>query len=252
MHFEGAVGPRGSLALKVVRGNGTVEFPSGAPRPVPEPYPLRPVTFRDILLHGCPQSNLPEHVNEWRLRNLRHLWRGLRGVSLARSLRRVTGTVPVYGQLWLDVIHGDGTISPLGLASLRVVTTAGVNFIVDAFQNTTELENLKYHGFGVGTNAEAVGDTALQTEETTQYNPDSTRPTGSTTEGASANIYRTVATYSPDSGTSPRPITEHGILSQAATGGGTLLDRSVFSVVNLVTNADSLQATYDLTFANGG
>lgn len=144
-----------------------------------------------------------------------------------------------------------GDALDLGLASTHVVTTAGVNFIVDAFQNSVEVENLRYHGFGTGTNAEATGDTALQTEETTQYNPDNTRPTGTLTEGASANIFRTVATYSPDSG-GTRAITEHGIFSQAATGGGTLLDRSVFSVVNLVAGSDSLQATYELTFSAGG
>jgi hypothetical protein len=143
-----------------------------------------------------------------------------------------------------------GELCHYGLLSTRVVTTAGVNFIVDAFQNTTELENLKFHGFGTGTNSEASGDTALQTEETTQYATDNTRPTGSTTEGASANIYRTVATYSPDSG-GTRAITEHGVFSQAATGGGTLLDRSVFSAVNLVAGSDSLQTTYDLTFTAG-
>jgi hypothetical protein len=138
-----------------------------------------------------------------------------------------------------------------GVISTRVVTTAGVNFIVDAFQNTTEVENFKYHGYGTGTNAEASGDTALQTEETTQYATDNTRPTGSQGEGASANIYRTTATYSPDSG-GTRAITEHGIFSQAATGGGTLLDRSVFSAINLVASADSLQTQYDLTMSAGG
>lgn len=56
------------------------------------------------------------------------------------------------------------------------------------------------------------------------------------------------ATLTPSA---PVAITEHGIFSQAATGGGVLLDRSVFSVVNLA-SGDSLQATYDLTFAAGG
>jgi hypothetical protein len=144
-----------------------------------------------------------------------------------------------------------GDVTWFGCVSTRVVTTAGVGFIVDAFQNLVELENMKYHGFGTGTNAEASADTALQTEETTQYATDNTRPTGSLTEGASANIFRTVGTYSPDSG-GTRAITEHGIFSQAATGGGTLLDRSVFSAVNLVAGADSLQTTYDLTCTAGG
>jgi hypothetical protein len=128
------------------------------------------------------------------------------------------------------------------------VTTAGVGFIVDAFQNILELEIMKYHGIGTGGTAEAVGDTALVTELSTGYNPDNTRATGSLTEGAGANVFRTVGTNTVDS--SPA-ITEHGIFSQAATGGGTLLDRSLFSAVNLV-SGDSLQSTYDLTFTSGG
>jgi hypothetical protein len=144
--------------------------------------------------------------------------------------------------------HFGGQVCDYGVLSTRVVTDAGVNFIVDAFQNTVEVENLKFHGFGTGGAAEAVGNTALTTEETTQYVVDNTRPTGSTTEGASANIYRTVATYSPDSG-GTRAITEHGVFS--ASSAGTLLDRSLFSVVNLVAGSDSLQTTYDLTFTSG-
>jgi hypothetical protein len=186
----------------------------------------------------------------WRLRNLRNILRGLPGVIAAWTVFYLFGIPSLIGSLRLRVAHKDGTFTDYGLVGIRVVTTAGVNYIVDAFQNTTELENLKFHAFGTGTNAEAVGDTALQTEETTQYNPDSTRPTGSLTEGASANIFRTVGIYSPDSGAT-RAITEHGVMSQAATGGGTLLDRTVFSAVNLVAGSDSLQATYDLTFTAG-
>lgn len=140
-----------------------------------------------------------------------------------------------------------GHVTEYGTLSTRVVTTAGVGYIVDAFQNLVELENMKFHGFGTGTTAEASGDTGLVTEETTQYNPDSTRPTGSQTEAA-ANIYRTVGTYSPDSG-GTRAITEHGIFSAASAG--VLLDRSVFSAVNLVAGSDSLQTTYDITFTTG-
>jgi hypothetical protein len=186
----------------------------------------------------------------WRIRNLPYLLRGLPGVLAAWTVFYLFGIPAMIGSLRLRKISGDGTVVDYGLVGMRVVTTAGVNYIVDAFQNIVEPEILKFHGFGTGTNAEASGDTALQTELTTQYNPDSTRPTGSTTEGASANIYRTVGTLSPDAG-GTIAVTEHGVLSQAATGGGTLLDRTVFSAVNLVAGSDSLQATYELTFTAG-
>lgn len=231
----GIVAPSGALGLKLVR--------RGRPNPVPQDWPHRPATMADILEHGAPQRGLPAEVNAWRLRNLPHLWRGWRRVALARSLR-----LPhFYGQLWLTLIRADGEPVELGLASMRVVTTAGVNFIVDAFQGTVEPEILKYHGVGTGTNSEASADTALQTECTTALNPDSTRATGSLTEGASANIFRTVGTVTFDASAA---VTEHGIFSQAATGGGTLLDRSVFSAVNVV-SADSIQSTYDLTLTAG-
>jgi hypothetical protein len=141
-----------------------------------------------------------------------------------------------------------GEVTAYGVLSRRLITTVGVNFLVDAFQNLTEIENFKFHGFGTGTTAEAVGDTALVTELTTQYAVDNTRPTGSQTEGA-ANVYRTVGTLSPDSG-GTLAITEHGIFS--ANAAGTLWDRSVFAAVNLVAGSDSLQVTHESTCASGG
>ena len=185
----------------------------------------------------------------WRVKNwLTHRWREL-PATLAVWLARRLASVPVItSALRLRVLHGDGSVTDLGVVSRRVVTTAGVNYIVDAFQNTVEVENMKYHGFGTGTGAEASGDTAHGTEMTTQYATDNTRPTGTTTEGASANIYRTVATFSPDSG-GTIAITEHGVFS--ATSSGTLLDRSVFSAVNVVAASDSIQSTYEITFSAG-
>lgn len=142
-----------------------------------------------------------------------------------------------------------GELTEYGLLSTRLVTDNGVAYIVDAFQNLVELENMKYHGYGTGTNAEAQSDSALQTELTTQYAVDSTRPTGTTTEGASANIYRTVATLSPDSG-GTIAVTEQGVFS--ASSAGVLLDRSKFSAINLVAGSDSLQTTYELIVSAGG
>jgi hypothetical protein len=227
--------------MKVIRASGTVEpvLPDGVD---PDPWPLRPVGWKDIAQHAAERSGLPGVVNEWRRANYARMLLAGKKVLLARRL----GIPTFYGQLWLRVFRANGDVEDLGLASLRVVTNAGVAYMVDAFQNLTELENLKFHGIGTGATAEAVGDTALVTESTTALNPDSTRATGSTTEAA-ANIYRTVGTNTVDASVA---CTEHGIFSQAATGGGTLLDRSVFSVVNLA-SGDSLQTTYDFTIAAG-
>ena len=159
------------------------------------------------------------------------------------------GRLAAIGHLWLAKIARDGTVTDFGLASCRVVTTAGVGYIVDAFQNLTEMENMKYHGLGTGTTAEASSQTALVTELTTQYSSSNTRPTGTTGEqSGNPNVYETTATITVSASVA---ATEHGIFSQAATGGGVMLDRSLFSVVNLA-SGESIQATYDLTLPAGG
>lgn len=227
MRNEGIIAPSGELTLVRLPG-WPKEFSSAA------------------ISHALPSADLTAEVNAYRRRNARNVARGLWRHLVATKL----GVGHFTGTLYLTVIRGDGTRVPLGLASARVVTTAGATFIRDAFGNTTELEIMKYHAFGTGTTAENVADTALVTELTTEYNPNSTRPTGSqTTNGAT--VYRTIGTLTPDSG-GTLAITEHGVFSQAATGGGTLLDRSKFSAVNLDSTAgDSLQATYDFTITAG-
>jgi hypothetical protein len=243
----GVATPSGSLGLKVIRADGSHEDVGPHLRVVRErpvvPWPQGELSLRGIAHLGLPRRGLDERVNAWRTANFRNLQRGVRRVLAARALRLPT----FYGTLYLTHIRADGEVLELGLASMRVVTTVGVNYLVDAFQNTTELENLKFHGIGTGAVAEASGDTALGAESTTALLVDNTRATGSTIEGGSANIYRTVGTVTVDAAVAN---TEHGILSQAATGGGTLWDRSVYGVVNLAIG-DSLQATYDATFPAG-
>lgn len=201
--------------------------------------------LRRILDEGHPQDGLSDEVNAWRVSNLPNLWRGARQVLTARVLDLPT----MYGSLWARVVRANGVEVDYGLASLRVVTTAGCNYMVSNGFLSTGLANMKFHGVGTGTNAEASSDTALQTELTTQYNPASTRATGSQAVGGSNNIYATTGTNT--SSTNGVAVTEHGIFTQAATGGGTLLDRSVFSVVTLNTG-DSIQTPYQFTCTAGG
>jgi hypothetical protein len=240
----GSARPTGDLGLRVIRASEKTVQDEFDQLTGMSQYPAKELSVKEIAYFGMPRRGLDDRVNTWRSANFRNLMRGARRVLTARALNLAT----FYGSLYLTHIKGDGEVVEYGLASMRVVTTAGVNFIVDAFQNTTEVETLKYHGIGTGTGGEVVGDTGLGTESTTALNPDSTRATGSTIEGGSANVYRTVGTLTVDATVA---VTEHGIFSQAATGGGTLLDRSQFSALNLV-SGDSIQATYDLTFSSGG
>jgi len=225
---DGQIALSGALGLRVVRAKA------------------RPETYTSIwrrILGGLPFGCTAE-VRAWRIRNLPNLLRGLITVVLSRAFR-----LPCFwGELYLRKIGADGRVIDYGLASLRVVTTTGVGYIVDSFQGSVEPENMKYHGFGTGGAAEAVGNIALTTELTTEYAVDNVRPTGSTEEGASANIFKTIGTLTIDSGTPA--ITEHGIFSQAAVAGGVLLDRTLFGAINLV-SADSIVATYQLTFSAG-
>jgi hypothetical protein len=179
----------------------------------------------------------------WKIKNLKNIWRGWWRINIAKIL----GIGHIYGALYVIVLKPDGSIINYGCISLRVVTDAGVAAIVDAFQGSFTLTNLKFHGIGTGSTAEASSQTALTTELTTQYSPDNVRATGTLTEGASANIFRSVATNTVDTAVT---ITEHGIFSSATVGGGTMLDRSVFGGIALA-SGDSLQSTYELSFPSG-
>jgi hypothetical protein len=226
---------RGKLNTKVIHG-----------------YKPGSLSLVDLWRHGSPlMTGLPPEVRNWRWRNLPSLLPSWVKVKLAVTAGHLLGVMTAYGALSIVVIRGDtGERINYGLASFKLVTNTGVAFIVDAFQNLVELENMRFHGIGTGVGGELAADAALGTELTTQYNPDNTRATGSITESA-ANIFRTVGTNTLDSGTPA--VTEHGVLSSATVGAGVLLDRSVFAAINLVgANADALQTTYDLTLTAGG
>lgn len=173
----------------------------------------------------------------YQIANLRHRSREVTQ-GRVRKVNLSNQTLNIESALGAKVIRANGKIEDLGVLGRRVVTTVGVNFIVDAFQNLTELENIKYHEMGTGATAEAVGDTALVTAV-------ESRVAGTQTE-ASANQYVSVATITA---TAARAIQEHGIFS--ASSAGTLLDRTVFTTINLAIG-DSIQFTYTLTVTAGG
>ena len=121
-------------------------------------------------------------------------------------------------------------------------------YLADDFgAGSSDVSNMKYHGYGTGTTAESAAQTALVTELTTEY-AGNIRPTGS--QADSTNTYTTVGTLTPDSG-GTLAITEHGIFS--ANAAGTLWDRTVFAAINLDSTAgDSLVTTHVSTFPSGG
>lgn len=248
---NGSIGPRADVRMAVTRDLGNLRERSAPQRPSLAWHLRNWVQYRRRDLPTLAASAfvgwLPGLLKiECQLQGAvyRADWSRLGPEQILRVKQLLTENFPIHEL----PRYFAGDVTAYGVLSRRLITTAGVNYMVDAFQNLTELENFKFHGFGTGTTAEASGDTALVTELTTEYATDNTRPTGSQTEGA-ANVYRTVGTLSPD-GAGTLAITEHGLFS--ASSAGTLWDRSVFSAVNLVRGSDSLQVTHDTTCAAGG
>lgn len=178
----------------------------------------------------------------WRVRNaarFHYRWGWLAHV-VGHLYTRLFGAPVLLGSLSAVLMRRDGTSIDYGVVGRRVVTTAYVNFLVDELQSSQATHStFLYHDSGTGATAEAAGDTGLGTKVETG------RATGTQTEGASANIYRSVGTISY---TATRAITEHGLFS--ASTAGTLMDRTVFTAVNVV-SGDSIQFTYELTATAG-
>jgi hypothetical protein len=178
----------------------------------------------------------------WRLSNALR-WSYLTGWLthfLVAPILRTFGVMVALGKLEAVLIRADGSRVNYGVLSFRAVTTAFVTFVVDQLQTETSVfGDFKYHDSGVGTTAENAADTTIETTD------GESRATGTQTESA-ANAYRSVGTISY---TTSKAITEHGLFNDATTG--TLMDRSVFTAVNVV-NGDSIQFTYTITLTAGG
>lgn len=164
--------------------------------------------------------------------------RGRTAREAIEALALFRGELPeIFGLLSAVLIKANGERIDQGLICAKKITTAFRDYIVDALQNSTTypMDVFKYHAEGTGTGAEDNTDTALGTEI-------ESRVAGSQVEGATANIFKTVATID---NTGTHAVTEHGIFS--ASSAGTLMDRSVFSAIN-VDDGDSIEFTYQATF----
>ena len=230
MHRSGAVNMSSELGLSVIPGDlGSLA--------------MRPVSLGQMARLGLPQRGLPDEVNRWRAKNFRHLRLGARDVH-----RAVRGDLPTFiGSLYLAHISPKWGRRELGLAGTRVVTTVWCELIVDRLIASGNINAHNFHAVGTGSTAAVIGDSDMETEATTEYAADNTRPSGTQVEATSV-IYRTVGTITVDAQVLAR---EHGILDNATVGSGILMDRTVFALVTLE-NGDSLQATYELTITAGG
>lgn len=169
-----------------------------------------------------------------------------------RRLRAEAGETP--DETWFALretfLQRFGEWTDYGIVGRRVITDAGVAYLVDDWDGgADDMNEYDFHGCGTGTTAENANQTALVTESTTALNPNSTRASGTNSQPA-ANQFRTIGTLTFDADAA---VTEHGIFDQAATGGGSMWDRTVFSAINVVgANGDSIQFTYTATVSSGG
>lgn len=137
------------------------------------------------------------------------------------------------------VYRNDGTVEDLGILSTKVITDAFVNYVVDELQASTGgIAGFRYHGSGISSTAENQTQTALGSEV-------GSRSIGTQTEGAAANVYRSVGVVSYAASFA---IVEHGLFRGAS--GEVMMDRSAFPAIN-VASGDSIEFTYDLTLPAG-
>ena len=149
------------------------------------------------------------------------------------------GVVPMSAQLSARVIRRDGTIEDKGVICSHEVTDNFVAALVDTLQGAVaDFSTYKYHDSGISAQAEAQTDSALISA------CGEAKTTGTQIEGATGNIYKSVATHTF---AGVFAITEHGLFS----GADILMDRSVFTAINVAVG-DKIEYTYQLTCTAGG
>ena len=137
------------------------------------------------------------------------------------------------GKLTVEIKDKHGNVKETREAT-NLVVSAGLDFIASRMKDATATA-MSHMAIGTGSTAAASGNTTLGTESARQA-------LTSTTVNNNAVSY--VASFAAGTGTGA--ITEAGILN--ASSGGTLLCRTVFSVVNKGAS-DSMTITWTITIS---
>ena len=142
----------------------------------------------------------------------------------------INDTIKVTGELKLTLTKPDGntheTVVP------NIVVTDGKEYIASRMKDATATA-MSHMAIGTGSTAAAAGDSALETEA---------GRVALTSTTVTSNAVAYVATFGAGTGTGA--ITEAGIFN--ASSSGTLLCRTVFSVINKGA-ADTLGITWTVT-----
>tara|TARA_B100000131_G_C18085993_1_gene600164 strand:- start:1213 stop:1656 length:444 start_codon:yes stop_codon:yes gene_type:complete len=139
----------------------------------------------------------------------------------------------VTGGLKVEVKDKDGNVKD-SRELKNLVVTAGLGYIASRMKEATATA-MSHMAIGTDNTAAAAGDTTLGTEAARQ---------ALTSTTVSSNTVEYVASFAAGTGTGA--ITEAGILNGAS--GGTLLCRTVFSVVNKGAS-DSMTITWTITIS---
>ena len=164
------------------------------------------------------------------------MWKKLKRWLFKRTKGGVyRDSLRMTGHLYAKVYDKDGNLKEERDLGCNHIVSAGVQYMVDGFQDSSSypISNFKYHDVGTGTTAPTDADTGL--ENAAGF----TRGTGSQTED-DADDYKTVATVSA---TATKAITEWGLFS--ASTSGTMWSRHTFDAINVV-SGDSIEFTYIL------
>lgn len=143
----------------------------------------------------------------------------------------INDSIEVTGELKLTLTRPDGHVKHEVIIP-NLVVTAGKNYIASRMKDASATA-MTHMAIGTGSTAAAAGDTALGSEA---------GRVALTSTTVSTNNVAYVATFPAGTGTGA--ITEAGILN--ASSSGTLLCRTVFSVINKA-SADTLGITWTVT-----
>ena len=142
----------------------------------------------------------------------------------------INDVIKVTGKVKLTVTNPEGKVKQ-EVEIPNLVVTTGKNFIADRMKNNSTV--MSHMAIGTGSSSAAAGDTALGSEGGRVALSSSTVTT---------NSVAYVASFPAGTGTGA--ITEAGLLN--ASSSGTLLCRTVFSVINKA-SGDTLGITWTVT-----
>lgn len=145
---------------------------------------------------------------------------------------------PLASQKLLQALGLGYFSTEMKLANLT--TTAGKAGVASRINGSGGEAAFTYLAIGIGTTAAAIGDTTLQSEITTNGGQRAAATASRTTTDTTNDTARLVYTWTF---TGSFAVTEAGALNAASVG--TLLNRQVFTAVNVV-SGDSLQVTVDI------